>query len=58
MENKDSSGQILIEFIFMFALLMSILLTIEKMIQTKNLQSNKYKLSTEVKNELQYQPKN
>jgi Flp pilus assembly pilin Flp len=55
---KNQSGQALIEFAIMGAFFATTLVAIEYMIQQKNIQSQKYKLSTEVKNEIRYKNKN
>lgn len=55
---KNQTGQVLVEFIFMFFLLMTVLLTIERLIQQKNAAQNNHKFSTEVKNEFRYKNKN
>ncbi len=55
---KNQSGQVLIELVFVCFLFASILLVIQAMIDQKRVSQNKYKLSTEVKNEFKYQRKN
>jgi len=58
MESKNQNGQALIEFIFVGAFFISLILAIEAMIQQKNNPTNQHKLSTEVKNEFRYKNKN
>ncbi len=55
---KNQSGQVLIELILVCFLFASILLVIQAMIDQKRVAQNKYKLSTEVKNEFRYKNKN
>ena len=51
---KNQTGQVLIELVFVCFLFVSILLVIQAMIDQKRVEQNKYKLSTEVKNEFRY----
>lgn len=55
---KNQSGQVLIELVLVCFLFASILLVIQALIDQKRVSQNKYKLSTEVKNEFRYQRKN
>lgn len=55
---KNQFGQALIELTLVCFVFASILLVIQAMIDQKRINANKYKISTEIKNEFRYKNKN